>query len=156
MPITLRSILAEFCRLGKKRRIVCPHCGEKTRFIKYGHYCRYGKGKKKIPVQRYKCQNPKCPKGPRYFSFLPFFLIPFLGISGFFLLRIAFSRPHDSWRTLEKKLSSNLSSLRRWAKLAIRISSWLKKTNCLDEIDLSWNLFTHFYSRAFYPKFHAQ
>lgn len=155
MPLTPKSILAKIWLISKRRQIACPHCGEKKRFIKYGRYRRYGKQKKKIFVQRFQCQNSKCPKGPRYFSCLPFPLLPFLGISFFFLLRITLSRAKDSWKNLEKRFSSNRSSLQRWLKLANRIFVWLKDTNFLDEPALSWNLLIHLYSRAFYSRFHA-
>lgn len=151
---SLISFLSKITRENSAAVIQCPHCGNRHCYTKWGYYSRYLFDDELKDIQRYRCDNDRCPR--KTFSILPHAFLPVIRVSlcmlmyvlakyeqGFCIARIA-RETGNSW-----------SRVQRWIRKAISIREWLKKEYgqtipcCYHAAD--WFSFTRDFSWAFYP-----
>lgn len=136
----------------------CPHCHERWRIVRYGHYKRYCYGSdEKMAVQRYACRNPACPR--RTFSvpphgFLPRVRIPLCLLMALYRLHVLDNKPLNA---LALKLHHSWTTIRRAVNLARRLLHWCRQEVAAEAMDpwpchpQRWSAFVRVFSYAFRP-----
>jgi hypothetical protein len=105
------SVLRAIAKVSKQVEIRCPGCGERHRWIRHGHYRRYGipGHEETIYVPRFLCLNPFCRRVT--FSVLPY---PFLRWIRFPLcLLLVWGASHEQGRARVSELAARHKS--SWA-----------------------------------------
>lgn len=137
----------------------CPHCHERWRIVRYGRYWRYryGCSSERIPVARYACRNPDCPR--RTFSllphgFLPQMRMPLCLLMAMYRLHVAASVPLNA---LARMLHHSWTTIRRAVALARRLLDWCRQEVTAEAMapwpchPARWPAFTRAFSYAFRP-----
>jgi len=163
MPGTLKDILDICSSIAKENiidEVVCPVCGERLMWIKYGFYPRYiFSSRKNILIQRYLCLNKKCQR--RTFSILPYPMLPILRVSVFFLLAILSRHEENGENTscLARESGMGWGVMRRMLQAAEKVRIWLRKEGYLHcfgsdpcrSRPIGWAGFIREFSWAIYP-----
>jgi len=163
MPTALMNILDVGTLLAKENiigEVVCPVCGERIEWIRYGYYTRYlFSGEERIDIQRYLCQNPKCPR--RTFSLLPYPLLPILRVSLCFILVILakYEGGEGNIGTLGRASGKKWGVIRRGVTRARQVRQWVKnewadlflETSTHIRQAMYWNEIIRSFSWAIFP-----
>ena len=152
---SILTALSEITRKNYAERILCPHCGNKYCFVKYGFYNRYLFDDQLVKIQRYRCDNDQCPQ--KTFSILPhaFLRIARLPLC-LFMLVLRLSKQGHNIAAIARYTDSNWPRVKRWIAKAEKIKKWIETDRkhshpCLLPKD-QWPLFIRDFSWVIYPR----
>jgi len=161
MPTPLKTILeclTARAKLNISGPIACPRCGEMNLVSKYGFYSRFlFTGGHTIKIQRYLCNNDRCPR--KTFSILPYPFLRIVRVGLCFLYELGEARKKANIRELSKssgfcrrtvrRLLEKAKQLGQWLEAELKAESW-KGLPWLQPSSL-WTIFNHMFSQRFYP-----
>ena len=114
---SLLSFLSELTRENDDSLIYCPHCGNRHSYVKNGFYRRYSFDDKLINIQRYRCDNDKCPR--KTFSILPHALLRIVRASlCMFMYVLQMYEQGNSIASIVRYTDSNWPRMQRWVARA--------------------------------------
>jgi hypothetical protein len=159
MTTPLQAILWSASCVAKRNLaadIICPQCGERHLFIKWGCYHRYlFDSNETVAIQRYRCLNRHCCRCT--FSVLPHPFLPVLRVPLCYLLALL-SLHHKGFSIarLAREAGKRWATIRRCLTLASSVKAFLKKefadigSPCLKP-GIVWTAFTQRFSWAIFP-----
>jgi hypothetical protein len=163
MPTPFTSMLfflSEIAKENHNQAPTCPVCGERICIAKNGFYLRYLFGSfEMLPIQRYCCGNPLCPR--KTFSCLPHPFLPLIRLP-LCVLKAILDMVQDLKMTIAavaRACRMEWSRIYKALKTGRRLFGWMKKeaaaaswgpSACFDP-DKHWQEFTLSVSYAFYP-----
>lgn len=135
--------------------IICPYCGNRHCFVKYGFYVRYLFNGELTKIQRYRCDNDKCPQ--RTFSILPHAFLRIARASlCMFMHVLKMYEQGENIAAIARYTDSNWPRIKRWIGIAQKIKNWINTERKLSDPCVSskddWSLFIRDFSYFFYPQ----
>lgn len=157
MPETWNLLIAALSDITRKNcdaLIICPHCGNRYAYVKWGCYPRYLFDDEIIQIQRYRCDNDLCPQ--KTFSVLPHAFLPVARISLCMLMHVLkMYERGKSIADIAGHTGNTWPRIKRWIEKAISIRDWFRQgyghaPPCRFKIE-RWSYFVRDFSWAFYP-----
>lgn len=155
---SLISVLSEITSKNCESLVFCSHCGNCHTYVKWGFYRRYLFNGELTNIQRYRCDNDKCPC--RTFSILPHAFLRIIRASLCMLMHVLkMSEQGNSIANIARQTNSNWPKTQRWIAKASAIQEWLRQQSVIASWepspcfspDKSWTSFIRDFSWAFYP-----
>jgi len=152
---SLLTFLPEITSEKDNSLIYCPHCGNRHSYVKNGFYKRYSFDDELALIQRYRCDNDKCPK--KTFSILPHAFLRIARASlCMFIYVLQMYEQGSNIASIARSTGSNWPRMQRWVAKAKAIQDWISVelngiSPCLSPKKY-WPSFIRDFSWAFYPK----
>ena len=122
---SLISILSEITSKNCESLIFCSHCGNCHTYVKWGFYRRYLFNDELTNIQRYRCDNDKCPC--RTFSILPHAFLRIIRASLCMLMHVLkMYEQGNSIANIARQTNSNWPKTQRWIPLYNKKREWIR------------------------------